>query len=148
MGLLFVQVLPRGDGDPGSPVAAVLQCRRCRLNAASMGAILSRDFHGQLGRAYLFDRVVNITLGPDEDRYLRSGVHTVNDIYCICCQEVLGWRYVSYNDIFFQRLMMIVSYFDTDYVRAFQWRNSQNKAIYGKFVEMSYSCPLLLWHEF
>lgn len=54
---------------------------------------------------------VNVTLGPNEDRYLRTGRHTVNDIYCICCQEILGWRYVSRSDIFFKHLMMIVSYF-------------------------------------
>lgn len=89
MGLLFVEVLPR-DATGG---AAVLQCRRCHVDAASVAAILSRDFHGRLGRAYLFDRVVNISLGPNEDRYFRTGRHTVNDIYCICCQEILGWRY-------------------------------------------------------
>uniref|UniRef100_A0A0A9F280 Yippee domain-containing protein n=1 Tax=Arundo donax TaxID=35708 RepID=A0A0A9F280_ARUDO len=93
MGLLFVEVLPRDDGDPSSPASAVLKCRRCRLDAASVGAILSRDFQGRFGRAYLFDRVVNITLGPDEDRHLVTGLHTVNDIYCICCHEILGWRY-------------------------------------------------------
>ncbi|KAF8720690.1 hypothetical protein HU200_023592 [Digitaria exilis] len=121
MGLLFVQVLPRGDGDPGSPAAAVLRCRRCRLDAASTSAILSKDFQGQYGRGYLFDRVVNITLGPNEDRHLSTGLHTVNDIYCVCCQEIIGWRYVSYNDIFFRHLMLVVPYFDIDYVHAFQW---------------------------
>ncbi|XP_062206003.1 putative yippee-like protein Os10g0369500 isoform X2 [Phragmites australis] len=87
MGLLFVEVLPRDGGEP------VLKCRRCRVDAASTSAIVSRDFQGRFGRAYLFDHVVNITLGPNEDRYLMTGLHTVNDIYCNCCQQVLGWRY-------------------------------------------------------
>jgi hypothetical protein len=60
MGLLFVEVLPR-DATGG---AAVLQCRRCRVDAASVAAILSRDFHGRLGRAYLFDRVYVRPLPP------------------------------------------------------------------------------------
>ena len=38
---------------------------------------------------------VNISLGPNEDRHLMSGLHTVNDIYCSSCQQILGWRYVS-----------------------------------------------------
>lgn len=42
---------------------------------------------------------VNICLGPNEDRYLVTGLHTVNDIYCSCCQQILGWRYVSTNII-------------------------------------------------
>ncbi|BAH94846.1 Os10g0369500 [Oryza sativa Japonica Group] len=36
---------------------------------------------------------VNISLGPNEDRYLMTGLHTVKDIYCSCCQQILGWRY-------------------------------------------------------
>ncbi|KAG8091422.1 hypothetical protein GUJ93_ZPchr0012g18808 [Zizania palustris] len=91
MGLLFVEVLPRHRD--GAPAAAVLKCRRCRVDAASADAILSRDFRGRSGRAYLFDHVVNISLGPNEDRYLMTGLHTVKDIYCSCCQQLLGWRY-------------------------------------------------------
>ncbi|CAL4941471.1 unnamed protein product [Urochloa decumbens] len=94
MGLLFVQVLPRSDGDLGSS-AAVFRCQRCRLDAASTGDLRSREFYGRIDRAYLFDRVVNITLGPIEERSFTTGRHTVNDIYCICCQEMLGWRYVK-----------------------------------------------------
>jgi len=39
---------------------------------------------------------VNVSVGPNEDRHLLTGLHTVNDIYCSCCQQILGWRYVSY----------------------------------------------------
>ncbi|XP_015689799.1 putative yippee-like protein Os10g0369500 [Oryza brachyantha] len=49
MGLLFVQRL-EGDG--------VFKCRRCRVDAASKDAIISRDFYGRSGRAYLFDHSV------------------------------------------------------------------------------------------
>ncbi|BAT10550.1 Os10g0369500 [Oryza sativa Japonica Group] len=56
MGLLFVELLPR-HGDGGGPASAVLKCRRCRVDAASADAILSRDFRGRFGRAYLFDHV-------------------------------------------------------------------------------------------
>ncbi|KAL6645467.1 hypothetical protein ACP70R_017075 [Stipagrostis hirtigluma subsp. patula] len=89
MGLLFVQRLA-GEG--------VFRCRRCRVDAASKDAIISRDFYGRSGRAYLFDHVVNISLGPNEDRYLITGLHTVNDIYCSCCQQLLGWRYEKAYD--------------------------------------------------
>jgi hypothetical protein len=84
MGLLFVQVLPRGDGDPGSPAPAVLQCRRCRLDAASMGAILSRDFHGRLGRAYLFDRVYVLLLLPLPDLFILGSSSSVHFPLFLC----------------------------------------------------------------
>ncbi|TQE01095.1 hypothetical protein C1H46_013372 [Malus baccata] len=37
---------------------------------------------------------VNITLGPEEDRLMYSGLHTVKDIFCCCCGQILGWKYV------------------------------------------------------
>lgn len=42
-----------------------------------------------------YDRSVNVTLGPKEDRLLMTGLHTVADIFCSHCQTVLGWKYVS-----------------------------------------------------
>ena len=48
---------------------------------------------GRNGRAYLFANVVNVAVGPKEDRQLTTGLHTVADIYCFQCQEVLGWKY-------------------------------------------------------
>ena len=38
---------------------------------------------------------VNISLGPKEDRVLITGLHTVADVYCNCCQSCLGWKYVE-----------------------------------------------------
>ncbi|KAK4838521.1 hypothetical protein QYF36_014399 [Acer negundo] len=32
-------------------------------------------------------------LGPKEDRHLLTGLHTVADISCVDCREVLGWKY-------------------------------------------------------
>lgn len=48
MGLLFVERLA-GEG--------VFKCRRCRVDAASKDAVISKDFYGRSGRAYLFDHV-------------------------------------------------------------------------------------------
>ena len=48
---------------------------------------------GRNGRAYLFTNVVNVTLGAKEDRNLMTGLHTVADICCFQCNEVLGWKY-------------------------------------------------------
>ena len=38
-------------------------------------------------------RSVNVTLGPKEDRLLITGLHTVADIYCNCCQVRDGLGY-------------------------------------------------------
>ncbi|EMS59409.1 unnamed protein product [Triticum aestivum] len=90
MGMLFVEYLPGPK---------VFKCKFCRVDSASPDDIVSKEFRGRHGRAYLFDSVVNVSLGPNEDRHLLTGLHTVNDIYCSCCQRLLGWKYAkAYNE--------------------------------------------------
>ncbi|CAN6205896.1 unnamed protein product [Urochloa humidicola] len=90
MGLLFVESLPGPK---------VFKCKYCGVDSASPDAIVSKEFRGRHGRAYLFDSVVNVSFGPNEDRILMTGMHIVNDIYCSCCQRLLGWRYEkAYNE--------------------------------------------------
>lgn len=36
-----------------------------------------------------------MVLGPKEDRLLITGLHTVADISCSTCGNVIGWKYVS-----------------------------------------------------
>jgi len=50
-------------------------------------------FSGSQGRAYLFNKVVNVGTGPAEERYLLTGLHAVADIYCESCKNTLGWKY-------------------------------------------------------
>lgn len=40
---------------------------------------------------------MNITLGPPVERMMISGLHTVEDIFCCSCGQLLGWKYVSFN---------------------------------------------------
>lgn len=61
--------------------------------------ILSKQFQGVSGPAYLFRTVVNVCTGVVEKRLLRTGQHEVADIYCKTCQETLGWKYeVAYEE--------------------------------------------------
>ena len=45
-------------------------------------------------RSYLFNSVINVSAGPEEEREMLTGVHVVRDIYCISCQSNVGWKYV------------------------------------------------------
>mmetsp|Transcript_16933 Transcript_16933/g.41361 ORF Transcript_16933/g.41361 Transcript_16933/m.41361 type:complete len:117 (+) Transcript_16933:248-598(+) len=73
----------------------IYSCSNCRTHLAKHDQIVSKAFQGRHGRAFLFSNVVNITLGPKEDRILITGLHTVADVYCNCCQTILGWKYVE-----------------------------------------------------
>ncbi|KAG6412761.1 hypothetical protein SASPL_125447 [Salvia splendens] len=50
-------------------------------------------YQGRHGRAFLFSHAMNVAVGAKEDRNLMTGLHTVADISCVDCSEVLGWKY-------------------------------------------------------
>mmetsp|Transcript_17402 Transcript_17402/g.34133 ORF Transcript_17402/g.34133 Transcript_17402/m.34133 type:complete len:118 (+) Transcript_17402:94-447(+) len=75
--------------------SSIYSCSSCHTHLAKHDQIVSKAFQGRHGRAFLFSNVVNITLGPKEDRILITGLHTVADCYCNCCQAILGWKYVE-----------------------------------------------------
>eukprot|EP01065_Artemidia_motanka_P042859 TRINITY_DN5816_c0_g1_i2.p2 TRINITY_DN5816_c0_g1~~TRINITY_DN5816_c0_g1_i2.p2 ORF type:complete len:115 (+),score=26.22 TRINITY_DN5816_c0_g1_i2:65-409(+) len=68
-------------------------CKGCQTHIVSADDLVSKDFTGRYGRAYLFDNVMNIVLGPTEQRQLLTGLHEVADFQCVCCSAVLGWKY-------------------------------------------------------
>lgn len=73
----------------------VYTCGHCRTHLTSHDDIISKSFHGRHGRAYLFDQCVNVTIGPPEDRFLITGLHSVCDIFCKRCKEMVGWTYAK-----------------------------------------------------
>uniref|UniRef100_A0A7I4AJD1 Protein yippee-like n=1 Tax=Physcomitrium patens TaxID=3218 RepID=A0A7I4AJD1_PHYPA len=45
-----------------------------------------------------FLTLVNVSVGPLEDRMMTTGKHAVADIFCNSCQQVVGWKYeVAYE---------------------------------------------------
>eukprot|EP00181_Compsopogon_caeruleus_P005276 CAMPEP_0184678432 /NCGR_PEP_ID=MMETSP0312-20130426/1174_1 /TAXON_ID=31354 /ORGANISM="Compsopogon coeruleus, Strain SAG 36.94" /LENGTH=112 /DNA_ID=CAMNT_0027127167 /DNA_START=541 /DNA_END=876 /DNA_ORIENTATION=- len=76
----------------------IFQCSVCRAHLARNEDIVSKDFRGRQGRAFLFSTVVNVAMGKKEDRVLYTGLHTVADISCNVCQSVIGWKYLKAYD--------------------------------------------------
>eukprot|EP00002_Diphylleia_rotans_P030172 TRINITY_DN618_c0_g1_i1.p2 TRINITY_DN618_c0_g1~~TRINITY_DN618_c0_g1_i1.p2 ORF type:complete len:113 (-),score=23.53 TRINITY_DN618_c0_g1_i1:466-804(-) len=70
-------------------------CAKCECHLANRDDVISKNFQGRSGKAYLVHEVVNIYLGPREDRVLMTGIHTVADIFCNSCHAPLGWKYVE-----------------------------------------------------
>ncbi|EPS67581.1 hypothetical protein M569_07194 [Genlisea aurea] len=68
-------------------------CKYCRTHLASADAVLSKGFQCQHGRAYLFDKVMNVTTGTKEERMMMTGIHTVVDLFCTGCGSLVGWKY-------------------------------------------------------
>lgn len=68
-------------------------CKYCGSNLALFEQLISKSFHCRNGKAYLFHTVVNINSGPLEERLMTTGLHTVADIFCNCCGQIVGWKY-------------------------------------------------------
>ncbi|XP_037460255.1 protein yippee-like At4g27745 [Triticum dicoccoides] len=71
----------------------VYSCCHCRNRVCLHDDIISKAFQGRNGRAFLASHAINITMGAKEDRQFMTGLHTVADIHCRDCREVLGWKY-------------------------------------------------------
>ena len=61
----------------------------------SIHSFYLQSFRGKTGTAYLFNKVSNIFLGPEDEKEMMTGTHIVSDVYCVSCSTVIGWTYVS-----------------------------------------------------
>lgn len=73
----------------------VYLCLVCRAHLASHDELISKLFQGNHGRAYLFNKVVNVGCKPAVERELLTGLHAVADIFCTNCGTLLGWKYTK-----------------------------------------------------
>ncbi|KAF9446219.1 yippee-domain-containing protein [Macrolepiota fuliginosa MF-IS2] len=68
-------------------------CSKCSAIIALQDETVSKAFSGRDGRGYLMHSATNIKFGRREDRALLTGVHTVADVFCLGCNERVGWFY-------------------------------------------------------
>ncbi|XP_026417779.1 protein yippee-like At3g55890 isoform X1 [Papaver somniferum] len=89
----------------------IYNCKHCQTHLALVKDIVSRNlstiqiqmmcfsllhvqnFTCRHGKAYLFDKVVNVNVGAKEDRMMITGLHTVVDLFCVGCGAIVGWKY-------------------------------------------------------
>ncbi|CZT23192.1 probable Yippee zinc-binding protein Moh1 [Ramularia collo-cygni] len=74
-------------------VPKIYGCKNCKTHLADHDEIVSRNFRGQHGKAYLFSTVVNTLASDPTERNMTTGRHVVRDICCRQCKEVVGWKY-------------------------------------------------------
>jgi len=76
----------------------IYTCSGCDTHLTDEQHIISKTFQGRLGRAFLFEKAVNVVRGPAESRILVSGAHKVADLRCTMCNNLLGWIYLHAKD--------------------------------------------------
>lgn len=73
--------------------ARIFSCLQCGTFLTNRAELISTRFTGATGRAFLFNKVVNLKYSEPSERVMLTGRHWVRDIYCKKCEEKLGWMY-------------------------------------------------------
>nr|ACO14754.1 yippee-like 5 [Caligus clemensi] len=73
--------------------ARVFLCNNCKSFLTNRSELISTRFTGATGRAFLFNKVVNLNYSDIQDRVMPTGRHMVRDVSCKNCSIKLGWVY-------------------------------------------------------
>lgn len=84
MGRIFLE-------HPGG--SRLYSCANCDTVLTNKKELASTRFTGSTGRAFLFNKVLNIRLSEVQDRVMLTGRHFVRDVFCKKCSTKLGWFY-------------------------------------------------------
>ncbi|CCK69874.1 uncharacterized protein KNAG_0D01220 [Huiozyma naganishii CBS 8797] len=74
-------------------------CSNCRTHLSTSWEIMSKDYRGKTGDAYLMDNVINVVEANVETRSMITGAYLVCDICCHWCKNVVGWKYLQSTNI-------------------------------------------------
>lgn len=83
------------NSESSPPKFITYGCRRCRTHLSSSTQIMSKDYRGKTGDAFLMSKVVNVIEGSIETRPMITGDYLVCDILCHWCKSLLGWKYLE-----------------------------------------------------
>ena len=81
--------------EPETAQQQVFSCKYCGVDFCYQSDLISKNFHGKTGQAFLFNKCVNVFAGPQSEKEMMTGKHICVDIYCVKCCIIIGWSYVS-----------------------------------------------------
>ncbi|CAC9516120.1 zinc-binding protein (Yippee) [Leishmania donovani] len=68
-------------------------CAFCGAHLCIAEDIVSDNFRGRHGKAFLVSRCENTYYGHQEEKQLMTGLHRVRDVFCSNCDQYVGWGY-------------------------------------------------------
>jgi len=71
----------------------LFSCAQCDTFLTNRNELISTRFTGATGRAFLFNKVVNLRYSDVQVRQMLTGRHIVRDVSCKNCNVKLGWVY-------------------------------------------------------
>lgn len=74
----------------------IYRCQSCYSDVCHSSLVISKDFWGNKGRAYFVKGVLNVKEDDHEVmRSMRTGDYAIKSIFCVQCDVIIGWKYVS-----------------------------------------------------
>ncbi|GFS28817.1 protein yippee-like 5 [Nephila pilipes] len=73
-------------------------CASCDTVLTNRSELISTRFTGATGRAFLFNKAVNLVYSEVQHRVMLTGHHVVRDVSCKNCDTKLGWIYEFATD--------------------------------------------------
>merc|ERR1712232_570744 len=78
----------------------VFHCRKCSSPILQFCDIVSNNYRGALGPAFLVDRLFNVSVdGVAYSASFVTGGYTVSDVACAVCRVFLGKKYLEARDL-------------------------------------------------
>ncbi|KPI84795.1 putative Zinc-binding protein (Yippee) [Leptomonas seymouri] len=68
-------------------------CGFCGAHLCAADDVVSDNFRGRHGKAFLVSRCENSYYGHQEEKQLMTGLHRVRDVFCSNCDQYVGWGY-------------------------------------------------------
>ncbi|KAI5426834.1 protein yippee-like At3g08990 [Lathyrus oleraceus] len=82
-------------------------CKNCETPIALVNHLLSMNYECPFGRAYLFDKVVNV-LDGERDEPIPESNSTMVHLFCVQCQYTVGFKFVRRAVLESQRSKIIL----------------------------------------
>ncbi|KAK1444002.1 hypothetical protein BgAZ_208780 [Babesia gibsoni] len=73
----------------------VFTCAECGIDLTTDRELISTEFRGRTGAAWLFSKVHNVSECGFEERMMTTGIHAIVEIHCNRCGNNLGWKYIE-----------------------------------------------------
>ncbi|ODV98419.1 hypothetical protein PACTADRAFT_48184 [Pachysolen tannophilus NRRL Y-2460] len=84
-----------GIGRSNSFIKTLYTCKNCHNHICLSTLVISDNFRGKSGPAFLVDKIINCKLGMLEKKEMITGSYEVCDLNCKQCGYNLGWKYVK-----------------------------------------------------
>lgn len=76
------------------PDVKIITCKGCSSHLCMSSMVVSDNFTGASGAAYLVDRVINVELNPVvQESEMTTGHYLISKAHCHQCKVQLGWKY-------------------------------------------------------